>query len=99
MKAIRRGTLPDGATVQVEDWSTDYPEIRTYGDTLAAYPKSKATHEGQYAPKLGRVIRVAFQFDSECEANEAFDKLVHGEAVLQDYAARYDGLPMYRDCF
>jgi len=99
MKAIKRGTLPDGSTVQVEDWSSDYPELCTYADTVAAYPKSTKTHEGQYAPKLGLKLRVSFHFESKSEADEAFEKLVSGEAVLQDFAKRFNGPAIYSDCY
>ena len=69
-KITIRGTLPDGVHVQIEDWSAAYPGL-SEPYTVAAYPKSRATLAGAFAPKAAETVYTA---------------LVSGAAELRDYA-------------
>lgn len=71
--------------IQCEDWSKDYPDTFTYGSMLAAYPKSKASVEGYFAPRRGRTFRCAFHFGNNSDVEEAMRKLENGETELADY--------------
>jgi hypothetical protein len=84
MIIMQKGRMPDGTLIQIEDWSKDY-SFMAFSSTVAAYPISKTTHQGQFAPKSGEKMRVQFDFNSCDEADEAFGKLVEGEAELADF--------------
>jgi hypothetical protein len=96
MKVLKTGTMPNGTPIQIEEWKENY-DFMPYGDTIASYPKSKASHEGSFAPKGNEVYRFDFKFDSTGECEAAFNSLLTGEKVLTDYR---DNLyyPKYADC-
>ena len=81
---VEKDLLQDGTKVQIEDWSTEYSFMK-YGTTLASYPKSKANHKGEFAPKLDKSFRCAFDFNSHEEAKNAYDELLSGNKTLSDY--------------
>lgn len=61
MKVLKTGKSAGGVDIQIEEWSENY-SFMPYGSTLAFYPKSKATHKGQFAPKAGESYRFSFSF-------------------------------------
>jgi len=83
MKVLKTGTMSNGTHIQIEDWSEDY-SFMPYGSTLASYPKSKVTHEGQYSPKGNEIYRFSFDFNSNDEAETAFSDLLDGSKKLSD---------------
>lgn len=87
MKVTQRATMPDGTEIQIEDWSGDYPTVFVPCGTIAAYPISKYTLPGSFAPKAGVRFRADFsRFETTEQVQEAFDRLVSGESTLKDYA-------------
>jgi len=68
-----------------------------YGSTLAAYTKSKMSHKGAFAPKGNEVYRFEFDFNSNEEAEEAFNNLIEGKSLLSEYK-QYISRPEYTDC-
>ena len=88
MEVVKTGKLPDGALIYIEDWSMNYPGLYTSKSVVAAYPISKYTLPGYFAPKAGEIFRAQFDFDSAEQAVEAFDSLVNGEKQLTDYIDR-----------
>lgn len=96
MKIMQKGRMSDGTLVQIEDWSEDY-SFMAFSSTIAAYPISKMTHKGQFAPKAGEKFRVDFNFNSTDMADEVYTKLITGEARLADYKD-YLHFPHYADC-
>lgn len=84
MKVLQKGTTPTWTPIQIEDWNENY-SFMPYGSTLGCYPKSKASHDGAFAPKEDKVYRFSFDFKSEGEAKKAFDDLVSGTKVLSDF--------------
>lgn len=86
MKVIETNKLPDGTAIQIENWNEDYPSVFSANSTIAAYPISKYTLPGAFAPKAGERFRAQFDFDSEEQTREAFRSLVNGEKQLSDYA-------------
>lgn len=96
MKVLRRGTMPDGTDIQIEDWNETY-QFMPYGRTIAAYPISKYTLPGGFAPKAGERYRFSFDFSSNGEAMQVFDALVSGERTLGDYR-QYLSESRYKPC-
>lgn len=96
MKIIKKGTMPDETSIQIEDWSENY-SFHNYADTLASYPISKATHSGTYAPKAGESYRFSFRFGSFEEAEQAFNDLLKGDKDLSDFKHLMNRLE-YRNC-
>lgn len=84
-KITMRGTMPDGARIQIEDWSAVYPGL-SEPYTVAAYPKSRATLAGAFAPKAGESFRAGFTFPTMRAAEAVYNSLVSGAAELRDYA-------------
>jgi len=96
MKVLEKGTMPNGTAIQIEEWNEDYNFI-PYGSTIASYPKSKASHEGQWSPKANETYRFQFDFTSQEEAQKAFNELISGNKTLTDFKGNmYD--QKYADC-
>lgn len=96
MKVLKTGTMPEGTHIQIEDWSDDYNFV-PYGNMLASYPKSKATHEGQYSPKGNEIYRFSFEFNSNEDAEKMFSDLLNGGKELSDLKA-FLKESEYKDC-
>ncbi|MEC0237772.1 hypothetical protein P4H71_25990 [Paenibacillus kribbensis] len=96
MKVLKTGAMPDGTKIQIEDWSGDY-SFHGFGDVIACYAISKATHDGQYAPKAGVRYRFSFRFSGEAEVVGIFSGLINRELELATLKDRMDN-PKYRDC-
>lgn len=88
MRVIKTNRLPDGTVIQIENWNEDYKSVFPANCTIAAYPISKYTLPGDFAPKAGEIFRAQFDFDSAEQAGEAFGSLVNGEKQLTDYIDR-----------
>lgn len=84
MKVIKRGRTPQGVDIQIEDWHESY-SFMPISSTLAAYPVSKRTYLGAWAPKAGEIFRLSFNLKNAFEAQEAFEKLRNGSSSLIDY--------------
>ena len=97
MKVIKRGVMPDGTDVQIEDWSGSYPGVHKYADVVAAYPVSQCNLDGAFAPKAGEKFRCGLHFWDTEKAAEAFNALLSGTAELKDYAANMERLD-YAPC-
>lgn len=96
MKVLEKGIMPDGTVIQIEEWNEDY-KFLSYGSTLATYPKSKISLEGQFSPKANERYRFELKFDSYKETKEAFQNLIEGKIVLSDFKDKlYDR--RYVDC-
>ena len=76
--------MPCGTKIQIEDWHDDF-KFFAPNSTLAAYPKSKVNLPGEYAPKLNKEFRVSFNFESEAETEQVFNKLKSGTKQLIDF--------------
>lgn len=97
MEIMQKGKLPNGTNIQIEDWSKDY-SFKSYGSTIAAYPISNHSLDGQFSPKKGRSFRFQLDFKNYEEAQEAFKKLVSGERTLKDYSSNFRGNEEEFDC-
>jgi hypothetical protein len=95
MKVIRRGSLPNGNHLTIEDWSKDYN--RPYGATVVAYDISKVSLPGAFAPKGGEVYRFGFDFATNEEADAAFEELASGRKTPGDYREHMEE-PRYGPC-
>lgn len=96
MKILEKATMKDGTVIQVEDWHGVHKFVEK-GDTLAAYPVSKVSLDGQFAPKRNRTFRASFRFDNEKKTMEAFNKLKDGSATISDYKDKLRD-PEYAEC-
>lgn len=92
----KRGTMPDGAHLLIEDWSVVYPGLSD-PFTVVAYPVAKTSIPGAFAPKAGETFRCGFCFPTLKAAEAAFSALENGNAQLSDYA-KYMDTPRYRPC-
>jgi hypothetical protein len=84
MKVLEKGIMPNGTSIQIEEWHEDYT-FMPYGSTIASYPKSKTSHEGSFAPKGNEVYRFSLKIKSEVETKKAFNDLLSGNKVLSDF--------------
>lgn len=84
MKILKKNTLEDGSTMQLEDWSEDY-SFMPYGRTIAIYQKSKASIDGQFSPKLNKSYRFQFDFNNKEDAEKAYNELLSGMKDPIDY--------------
>ena len=96
MTIIKKGVMPDGTNIQIEDWHDNY-NFMPRASTVASYPISKTTKEGSFAPKAGEQYRFAFNFEDADSALMAFETLISGSKVLADYRDKIDN-PKYADC-
>lgn len=96
MKVLTKGITLNGVAIQIEEWSEDY-SFMPYGNTIAAYPKSKTSHEGSYSPKANEKYRFAFNFNSYEETQNAYKALVNGNKDISDYKS-FLSEKRYQDC-
>ncbi len=106
MRIVKKGTMPDGTAIQIEDWSESYSFYSKCG-TVAAYPIAKTsiqktTRGGVYGgswyyPEAGKKFRVSLNFGCGLGAEQVFDKLISGEAQLKDFA-EYMDYPEHVQC-
>lgn len=85
MRIIEKDVMPDGTSIQMEDWSKDYPGTYASEATIAAYPMAKRNVGGIFGPRTGELFRCAMNFHSYVQAREAFNLLSVGEKDLLDY--------------
>lgn len=85
LKVRRTGVMPDGTAIQIEDWSGVYPDIFPQDSTLAAYPVSKWSVPGAFAPKAGEKFRAGFDFPDYRTCEQAFEALSSGAKILADF--------------
>ncbi|WP_405101521.1 hypothetical protein [Oceanobacillus sp. FSL H7-0719] len=91
MEITIKGTMPNGAKIQIEDWSKDLPHLLNTKYIIGAYPISKRSLQGQFAAKEGKTFRAAFNFSNKEDAEKAYNKLINGETALTDYYANFNG--------
>ena len=97
MEVIKRGIMPNGTDIQIEDWHSNYPETFAERSTLASYPIATWTLPGAFAPKAGMRYRIEFDFESAADADAAFAALSEGKAELKHYAKNISD-PRYAPC-
>lgn len=103
MKIIKKGVMPDGTDIRIEDWSEDYPGTYAKAETLAAYPIAKKTHWRDTGscnipyPRERERFRASFNMGSGSAAEAAFEALTSGQATLKDYAEHMHD-PQYAEC-
>lgn len=85
LKVRCTGSMPDGTAIQIEDWSEVYPDIYPQDSTLAAYPISKWSIPGAFAPKAGEQFRAGFDFPDCRACKKAFEELSSGKKTLADF--------------
>ena len=85
LKVCCKGAMPDGTVVQIEDWSEVYPNIYPQASMLAAYPVSKWSISGAFAPKAGEQFRAGFDFHDCHACAQAFEDLTTGAKTLADF--------------
>ena len=91
MKIIKKGVMPNGTKIQIEDWHDDYPTIFLTNACVAAYPIAKESRlvPGCFSycyPHIGKPFRLDFHFDSAFAAEQAFQALESGEKSFKDFA-------------
>lgn len=70
MKVLLKSTTKDGVGIQLEDWGADYPEVSTFGDTVAIYPRTIRDPTEK--------ARISFLFANNEEAMKAFTEIQQG---------------------
>lgn len=96
MKVLKTGTMPNGTPIQIEEWNENYSFL-PYGATIASYPKSKSSHNGDFSPKGNVTYRFSFNFTNNEESEQAFNNLLSGNKELADYKEHME-FKKYADC-
>lgn len=89
MKIIKKGVMPNGTKIYLEDWHDDYPSIFPANDCVSAYPiakESRLRYDSYCYPHIGKSFRLDFHFDSALAAEQAFQALQSGEKSFKDFA-------------
>ena len=94
-KLIVHSTVNGDYSLQLEDWSNDYPSVYAKNALLAAYPVAKSSNYGEHTtyPKRGQTFRLSMQFASEAEARTAMQELSAQKKILQDFIANFEPSP------
>lgn len=94
MKVIEKAIMPDGTSIQLEDWSgnntKEYPDL--YGLAIGTYPIAKNSYTTWI--KKGEKCRVALSYSRWRNiTNEMikadFEALKSGEKTLEDLKAHF----------
>jgi hypothetical protein len=97
MKVVKKGQMPDGTAIQLEDWSEDYPKIFSGELKLVAYPIAKHTTGGEFGPRRGESFRYAINGQPTEVAQNAYVDLVSGSKQLLDFSEYVDHGPLYTE--
>ena len=73
MKVLKRGIMPDGTEIQIEDWNETYSFL-SYGSTIGAYPKNR----------YGETFRTSRDFENDKATEKVFEELINGTKTLRD---------------
>lgn len=82
MNTIKEGTLQDGTNIYLEDWQS---QKYWYKFVVSAYPIAKLCGSGYFSPKNGEHIRIAFNFETEEQAEKVFTEILKGNKSLKDF--------------
>lgn len=74
MEILKKGEMPDGTRIQIENWKGTY-SFMFYGSTIAAYPKDR----------YGITFLTSCDFGSNKEAEKVFNELIQGTKTLKDF--------------
>ena len=88
MRIVKKGFMPDGTKIQLEDWSEDYSCFAPV-DCIASYPVSKSSIKkasGYYYPVVNEKFRCSFHFGMDKSAELIFVDLEMGNITLLDIA-------------
>lgn len=88
MRIVKKGFMPDGTKIQLEDWSEDYSCFNPV-DCIAAYPVSKSSIKkasNYYYPVMNEKFRCSFHFGMDKAAELIFIDLEMGNITLLDIA-------------
>lgn len=85
MTVVTKDKTPQGYTIQIEDWSEDYPTVFKKNDVVAVYPISKANSEYRWI-LAGDIFRCMFHFRNGYEARTAYELLIKGMKKPEDFA-------------
>lgn len=82
MQILKQSTMPDGTTIQLEDWQEDFLHIKIL--EIGAYPIAKNSNKNDLieSNKTFRLNLVGFS--SNEQAKDTFNKLEKGEITLKE---------------
>lgn len=92
MKKIKQSKMPDGTTIQLEDWQEDYLFKKTL--EIGVYPKAKNSSNNNII-RMNETFRLDLtNFKSNKEVESTFEKLEKGIMKLEDlqehfYSSKY----------
>lgn len=88
MEVIKKGTMPDGTKIQIENWMGDYPSVYTTY-TIAAYPILKQHPPKEHSWLFRKHERIRYElmrnWNNNAETEEAFEGLCNGTYSLKDF--------------
>lgn len=104
MKVITKSTMPDGTSIQIEDWSESYKFLHKNA-TIGFYPTSLMDFYNDAVkgmppyPKRGETFRASLDFPSEEDALNAFQSMVTGVKTFLDYMDFYSSHVIPKESF
>ena len=82
MKILKRGQMPDGTKIQIEDWKENYSFKNVY--TIGTYPLAVNTSKNSLI-RAGETFRLELDgFKTNEEVEDIFTKLEKGKIELKD---------------
>ena len=89
MIVIKRDKVPDGTSIQMEEWGC-FP-FKIYGreKVVACYPIMKFKPETVMFGLVGHTFRVEIVPGEDDDVEEIYRKLTSGEAALIDYKDKF----------
>ena len=98
MRIVKKGVMPNGIRMQLEDWSEDYPFFAPVAH-IAAYlvARESRDREGVWRyPERGKPFRLSFYFGMDKSAELAFLALQDGEKALTDFSEYVDDKELFQ---
>ena len=88
MKVIKRSTMPDGTSIQIEDWREDYPTVfENY--SIGAYPIAQRTSKYKLIED-GRKFRLDItSLNAEDDVEQVFQDLENGTITLESLSDHF----------
>lgn len=95
MKIIKKSTMADGTTIQIEDWKDTYELMNIY--SIATYPKAKNSSKYGFIENNKNFRLELTRFESNEQVEKVFKQLEDGSISLNDLSEHF--LDVHRDMY
>lgn len=88
MVVLKRDRMPDGTSIQLEEWNSYAMQVFKNEKVITCYPVMEFKPEAVMFGEIGKTFRVEINAE-ESEVDDIYNKLVSGQAAILDYKNQF----------